>query len=69
MLLSRTLDIGVQNNLFSCMNNQHAGKATVWCGVATFGIIGSHFFEEIFVNAQTFVAAELRLLGVENKKI
>lgn len=58
----------------------HAEKVTVWCGVATFGIIGPYFFQEnnrtVTVNSErylqmleTFLTAELRRLGVNNNEI
>lgn len=58
----------------------HAEKITVWCGIATFGIIGPYFFEEnnrtVTVTSerylqmlQTFLTAELRRLRVEDQEI
>jgi len=56
----------------------HSEKVTVWCGVASFGVIGPYFFEDeagraITVNSsrytdmlRTFLEPELQRLGVES---
>jgi hypothetical protein len=56
----------------------HSEKVTVWCGVASFGVIGPYFFEDeagraVTVNSsrytdmlRTFLEPELQRLGVES---
>jgi hypothetical protein len=58
----------------------HSEKFIVWCGVASFGVIGPSFFEDeagraVTVNSvnaemlRTFLAPELQRLGVENQTL
>jgi len=59
----------------------HSEKVIVWCGVASFGVIGPYFFEDeagraVTVNSarytemlRTFLEPELRRLGVENQTL
>jgi len=59
----------------------HSSKLIVWCGVASFGVIGSYFFEDkagrpITVNSarysemlRTFLEPELQRLGFENQTV
>ena len=59
----------------------HSDKVIVWCGVASFGVIGPYFFEDeagraVTVNSarytemlRTFLELELQRLGVENQTL
>jgi len=59
----------------------HSEKVIVWCGVASFGVIGSYFFENeagraITVNSarctemlHTFLEPKLQRLGVEKPRL
>jgi len=59
----------------------HSEKVIVWCGVASFGVIGSYFFEDeagraVTVNSarytemlRTFLEPELQILGVETQNL
>jgi hypothetical protein len=59
----------------------HSAKVIVWCGVASFGVIGPYFFEDeggraLTVNAarytemlRTFLELELWRLSVENQSL
>jgi hypothetical protein len=59
----------------------HSEKVTVWCGVASFGVIGLYFFEDkagraVTVNSahytemlHTFLEPELQRLGVETQTL
>ena len=59
----------------------HSKKVIVWCGVASFGVIGTYFFEDeagraVTVNSgrytemlRTFLELELQRLHVENQTL
>jgi hypothetical protein len=59
----------------------HPEKVIVWCGAASFGVIGPYFFEDeagrsVTVNSAcyteilfTFLGPELQRLGVENQTL
>jgi len=70
-----------ENPRDSHQKHLHSEKVIVWCGAASFGVIGPYFFEDeagraVTVNSarytetlRTVLEPELQRLGVENQSL